>query len=337
MKCFNRLKIYGKNINWFNFFIICLFSTSSWVSTNAIWSELPAFISDLPEHWGITSILTLLSQISQLLIVILFYLFHKSYPNLITYKRTIYFKLVAIILTITLLCFYWNYSFKFNDSKISIGLYIFYFSTSLLDGLSTMVYLPYIGDSFGKDYIVSNYIGESISSSVPSLLIFFQNIPNNEYFCSNQTSNSNLSFSVSSFFGMIDLFLVCCFISFVVLNKRRHKISKSPIVLQNSKNESEEFIQLKKTDKTKSIKIILYIIIFIVSFLIYGVLPGLQTYSTLPYGDSAFNLSINLGNLFLPLAILLSIMTTQISLKLIIIEFIFGLILSILLSKFLIL
>lgn len=342
MKFINELKQYQKNINWFNFFLICLFSTSSWVSTTAIWSELPAIISDLPEHWGITSILTLLGQIAQLLVVIVFYLCHKFFPYVITYKRSIYFKLIAIILTIFLLCFYWDFTLKLNTTTISIGLYIFFFGTSMLDGLSTMVYLPYIRDSFSKQYIVSNYIGESVSSTVPSIIILFQNIPDNEYFCLNQTSNSSLSasnsltFSVSSFISLIGLFLFICLVSFIILDKRRAKIQKSPIVLPQLKLESEEFIESKQKINTESKRVenTLYVLIFIVSFLIYGFLPGIQTYGTLPYSDLAFNLSINLGNLFLPFAIFLSILTTNITLKRIVFEFIFGLILSFLLSKY---
>lgn len=108
----------------------------------AIWSELPAFISDLPEHWGITSVLTLLGQIAQLFIVFVFLFLNKMCPNIFSYKRTIYFKLCAVALTMLLLCFYWNKTTHIGGLNISIGLYIFYFFTSLLDGLSTMIYLP---------------------------------------------------------------------------------------------------------------------------------------------------------------------------------------------------
>ena len=45
---------------------------------------------------------------------------------------------------------------------------------------------------------------------------------------------------------------------------------------------------------------------------------------TLPYGDAAFNFSINLGNLFLPIAVLLSVVTKDITLKQIFFEFLTG-------------
>ncbi len=43
---------------------------------------------------------------------------------------------------------------------------------------------------------------------------------------------------------------------------------------------------------------IFLIISFIISFFLYGILLGLQSYSTLSYGNRAFYLSINLGKAF---------------------------------------
>ena len=53
---------------------------------------------------------------------------------------------------------------------------------------------------------------------------------------------------------------------------------------------------IKQAKEERKEKIILYTIIFWVSFICYGALPGLQSYSTLPYGNNVFNLSVNLSN-----------------------------------------
>lgn len=184
-----------------------------------------------------------------------------------------------------------------------------------------------------------NYIGEAISSSIPSVFIFFQNIPTNEYFCQNQTTvpgsstDYKLNFSVSTYFGSIFGFVILCLVSFIILDKRSSKSRKIILIELKSKNETDEFISerpiVKKNTKEKYF---LLTIIFMLSFLMYGVLPGIQTFSTLPYGDLAFNLSINLGNLFLPFAVILSLISHDISTKKIFFEFVFGTILSGILS-----
>ena len=63
-------------------------------------------------------------------------------PSVVTYRRSVYFKLIAVALTMVLLYFYWNSTTVLLDKRISVGLYLFYFLTSMFDGLSTMVYLP---------------------------------------------------------------------------------------------------------------------------------------------------------------------------------------------------
>lgn len=128
-------------------------------------------------------------------------------------------------------------------------------------------------------------------------------------------------------------FLVSAF-SFVLLNviiKRKTKSTeKADITL-------EQTIEFIDNDKTKNLqsnndkpshtaeKTLLLSCGFIISFFIYGVLLGLQSYSTLSYGHKAFHMSINLGNLLLPVAIFVSIWSYDISLTRFLTEFIFGL------------
>lgn len=42
-------------------------------------------------------------------------------------------------------------------------------------------------------------------------------------------------------------------------------------------------------------KILLFTYGFILSFTSYGILPGLQSYSTLPYGNHVFNYAVNIS------------------------------------------
>ena len=46
-----------------------------------------------------------------------------------------------------------------------------------------MTFLPYIGEHFAKQYIVPLYIGESVSSTVPSLIVFLQGNSEHENTC----------------------------------------------------------------------------------------------------------------------------------------------------------
>jgi hypothetical protein len=98
--------------------------------------------------------------------------------------------------------------------------------------------LPYIGQYFKKEYIIPNYVGESLSSMIPSILGILQGVgietecnnlynKTDEYL--NGTKNFNQSFllthaplkpafSVSTFFFIMFLILLISTISFTLLN-----------------------------------------------------------------------------------------------------------------------
>ncbi len=128
----------------------------------------------------------------------------------------------------------------------------------------------------GKYYIFINIMiwnfwraiffkGEAISSSIPSIIIFFQNIPKNDFFCQNSSQTSyivsspQLNFSVSTYFGSIGLFVLICLLSFIILDQRRAKKRKlsNKIVLTeaNNLNENEEFIQQEPINSNSKEKI----------------------------------------------------------------------------------
>jgi hypothetical protein len=180
--------------------------------------------------------------------------------------------------------------------------------------------LPYLNDFCSKEYIIAYFIGETLSSLIPSAVAFFQGISKNTDSCRlvNKTNAFNLSiktewittkpdpiFSVSTYFFIIFIFMCVSLISFFLVdlkfsNKLKlSKPNKSPIRFE----ENVKFIENNQTlDSTQSsssvdkIEMFIFLIIsFIISFFLYGVLLGLQSYSTLSYGNRAFYLSINLG------------------------------------------
>lgn len=368
---FRNLKNYSKKVNWVTFVLLSLFCISSWVSANSVWSELPFYIIESPEGWRLTSVLTVLAQIAQILPMTVFLLLRKLFPKQITYRKSIYFKVVFEVIACTLLGFFWNKTIVFAGEEISIGLYIISFIMSLLCGLSSLTFLPYIGEHFAKQYIVPLYIGESVSSSIPSLIVFFQGSSDHETSCHKsrtiQTNNDDIltvekkqyfvhqklntsqikqvvsetfktepNFSVSMFFFIITGLMFICSIAFVYVDivYARKKTLKEEIMLKSEtrQKEKEAFIEDDSTventsrieNKNYTEKSTLLVISFFIACFMYGILPGIQPYSTLPYGYESFNLSINLGNLLLPIAVFSSIFSKKDSMKSVVTQFLIG-------------
>lgn len=181
-------------------------------------------------------------------------------------------------------------------------------------------FLPYLNDFCSKEYIIAYFIGETLSSLIPSAVAFFQGISKNVDSCHsvNNTNSSNFSiksewtpvkpepiFSVSIYFFIIFIFMCFSSISFLLVDL---KFSKNVKFIKSKKSstrfeENLKFIENDQTlnsthsspqiDKTETFMFLIFS--FIISFFLYGVLLGLQSYSTLSYGNRAFYLSINLS------------------------------------------
>jgi len=227
------------------------------------------------------------------------------------------------------------------------------------------------------------YIGESVSSSIPSLIVFFQGSTKpdesactkvkesneeilidvkRQYFVHTKHNLSmvkdtgdtvpevlktNPNFSVSIFFLIIAALMLISSVAFVYIDLvyARKKLMKEEIltkidqkqkeikeresfIKQTTKEKKPDFIVEADAELSKNRHLIekatLLVISFFISCFMYGILPGIQPYSTLPYGYSPFHLSINLGNLLLPIAVMSSIFSKKDSMKSIVVQFIVG-------------
>ena len=202
------------------------------------------------------------------------------------------------------------------------------------DGTSTLTFLPYISEHFSKEYIIPNYIGESLSSLVPGMLSLAQGSANDEecFFNAtlNQTTNNtsllvahtSLNFSVSVYFLLMFVLLCISLVSFTLINYlkilKRHRRVQPMIMISkniqsyesNSTNSYADLYNKKEIVGGKAIETVVndqsnrkviflcYFLTFLVSFFYYGILPGIQSYSTLPYGGHIYRYAVNLSNCY---------------------------------------
>jgi len=79
----------------------------------------------------------------------------------------------------------------------------------------------------------------------------------------------------------------------LISDREKVSVSSEGTLASNSDSPSEDrpLYQLNRDEKREIV--ILLSVIFMLSFICYGVLPGLQPYSTLPYGNNIYNYSVN--------------------------------------------
>lgn len=193
--------------------------------------------------------------------------------------------------------------------------------------MSTLTFLPYIGEHYAKEYIIPNYVGESMSSLIPGVLAMIQGFKTEEECILNSTNNTNNSlsfysnktltekvsnqprFSVFLYFILMFVLLLICIVSFSILNfsrlarkARKNKLSWINLDLPSTDELEDESVyqnrqlrfEMEQETKQKEIRFLLFLT-FIVTFVYYGYLPGLLSYSTIPYSNKFFHLSINLS------------------------------------------
>ncbi|CAF0871517.1 unnamed protein product [Brachionus calyciflorus] len=321
-----QLMEYGKKVNWLLFVFICVFTMGSWIDISGIWCELPLIVEELPERWRLPSILTLISQIGQIAPLI-FIIGRRFFPNKFTNANAILIVLTVGALSCFFMAIFWKKTaFIFNEER-SIYLYLSSLSLSLLDSLSTITFLPYVGEFFAKEYIIPNYIGESLSSLIPGILAIIQGVGSPDE-CVNVTSvdNSTITitgvqtkFSVSVYFVLMGILICLSVASFTLINFL-------PYFKNMRKNRQDGYENSLEKDKStlnrhdnNTIRIMLFIS-FLGGFINYGWLPGLMSYSTIPYGGDFMYLAVNLTSCGLTIAVLLSIFSYEVSTKRIILE-----------------
>lgn len=282
-----RLKAYSAKINWTVFILICLFTMGSWIDTYGIWSQLPIITHKLDEKLTLNSKLTVITQIGQLG-PFLFILGHSCAPKTCSFSRVSYLILLVGALSCFLLAFLWDQQLEIQGQKYSIALYLLNFCLSLLDGTSTVVFLPFICENYIREYIIPNYIGESLAAFVPGLLSLIQNL-NNEFShsssimtsCSSSSASSSLSFdhhqnqnssslslpppqeplfSVSTFFLLMSLLLMTSTLAFYLLlnlssskfERQKAAEQKLKCSLLNDNSIDEDSLQISSSSSSSS-------------------------------------------------------------------------------------
>lgn len=210
--------------------------------------------------------------------------------------------------------------------------------------MSTLTFLPYIGEFFEKEYIIPNYIGESFSSLIPAVLAMIQGYKdedcsnfitaNSTNFTTNYTKYYKPKYSVFLYFLLMFFLLLISILAFSALHyteyarkarKKRFSWVAAQFAISDEiedettiRNQQIEF-ELNQKEKKREIRF-LFILTFMVTFVYYGFLPGLLSYSTIPYSNQFFHLAINLSNILLPFSIIISIFSYQVSIQRIVLE-----------------
>lgn len=306
----------------------------------------------MPESWKLPSMIGAVAQFGQIGPIMLYVMKCQMFSccpgRFLTIRKKrvpdryiIYGLFLIGLVSLAVIALFWDKTVWISGKHRSLPFFFGVFFLAILDCSCTIVFLTYIG-KFKENYVTALYIGEGISSLIPSLFALAQGTGGEEKCTNNATSSItsknytifvdqtffknettstrdsiNPNFSVSVYFWLLFVTLFISLASFTALDKvpyfTKHKISKKipeqryddddineeestqNKPLKNVDNKDSFAINSIKNKHSKKSKYLLYTAITLVSFLLYGFIPGLSSYAAQPYGPRVMHLSVTLG------------------------------------------
>nr|XP_003707438.1 PREDICTED: solute carrier family 52, riboflavin transporter, member 3-A-like [Megachile rotundata] len=319
--------------------LITLFGISAWIGTNGIFIQTSVLINTLPESWALPAYLVLVIQAANF--GPLFYTILQHFKCKINEFWWISCLLISGTIAMGLLSFFYSVTTVIAGNEHSVILFILTFFSALVGCFSSVLFMPYLRN-YQENYLISYFIGEGLSGVLPSIVALIQGVGNNSNCTKSQndtTDFSDLKFSLKNYFLFIFVILFLSLSAFVILEcssfvKKRKNLQKSFGTVSNMKKvnishvhyasdmqtnpplEEDSFLHNNKY-LTKQMQQYLFVLLGTCCFFSNGFFPSVQSYSCLPYGNIAYQLSITFAQFANPLVCLLAFWLKISSIKII--------------------
>lgn len=317
----------------------CAFGLGSWVVVNGLWVELPLIVKTLPEGWDLPSYLTVIIQLANLgpLVVTLT---HKLCPGRLKEHYVIFPVLSIGVVSCVLLGFFWDRTTVVAGAPRSTAFLTITFFLSMLDCTSSVTFLPFM-NQFPAEYVSTYFIGEGLSGFIPGVVALAQGVglskcvntsvpagnSTNETTWVMQTEYLPPNFSTEVFFFILAAMVCISLAAFTMLYRlpRSYELSTDNLMTEASTSSSssldnpaaefdeddvskaeeksqDEVVALGRPEHTVYQLTFIYCLVVWINSLTNGLLPSVQTFSCIPYGNLAYHLSAALSSVANPMA-----------------------------------
>lgn len=321
--------------------LACLFGMGSWVSINGLWVELPLLVPQVPEGWYLPSYLSVLIQMANVgpLFVTLM---HRFRPRVLNETMVIYVIICLGTVASFLLGFFWKETSTVAGTPHSVALFILTFFLAAVDCTSSVTFLPFmmhLKPQYLTTYFIGEGVSGLLPAVVALFqgVGIVQCLNSSQPLNPNLTSSNSsdlqaeyqpANFSVEVFFFFLSAMMLVCLLAFLLLNYHP-AVAKDYTNSQDSQDQNsakETYQKHKRWDEQKpmidlntptnhkrrssfgkgtySWMQVLYIfgILCWINALTNVVLPSVQSYSCMPYGNKAYHLSATMAAVSNPLA-----------------------------------
>lgn len=305
--------------NLFVDLLIASFGSSTWIGITGIYLQLPQFIQMAPEGWNLSSYIGLLLQSGNFATLI--YLLATKWcaqKMVVDNVFLIYLTLGIGCLAAMCMVFFCSNTVMMAGKPRSIPLFICTILFSIVGCFSSVIFLPYMS-RFRETYLLTYLFGRAMSSFTSSILALVQGVGITQCVNNNNTVQySEPLFQPRDYFLFVFCMLILSLIAFILLNKMRvckdeTEIASStdcsetsPMKNHNYKNANEyQSISIDVLHRSATSFNYLLILLGVISFLVFGFLPGLEPFACAPYGPKTYHLSVICSSIVSPTVFLL--------------------------------
>lgn len=305
-----------------------IFGIGSWIGVNSMFLQFPLLVSSAPEGWSLPSYLVIIIQIANIG-PIAYTLFQKFSAVKLNDTYVIYaLYLVGLLATICMITLYKEVAFVAGEYR-SVALFASAFGFAIVGCTSSVLFMPYMG-RFKEIYLITYLVGEGLSGLLPSIFALIQGVGGNSVCMPSPTDPNDLVeftpdplFGTDVFFGIITILISISAIAFVLLNNLRFcKDEYAHVTIgegndyqyEDDRKQSERSTQSNNStiaDVPKVLSsrnyIFLMFVMAVVSMFGSGIFPSFQSYSCMPYGNTAYHFSVTLSLIANPLACLMAV------------------------------
>lgn len=292
------------------------FGISAWIGITATFLQLPQIVQTAPEGWNLPSYIVILTQSGN--IASLIYIIYEKWSTVkFDDVNLIYSTLGIGCVASILMAFYYQNTVYFANQERSIPLFVFTAMFAIVGCLSSVLFMPFMG-RFRGIYLVTYMFGQGLNGLLSSVLSLVQGVGSPQCIKNGTTNETSIAhsqplFEPKYYFLFVFGVLILSFIAFVLLNKldvckkeyaEAHRCEIETVPSNGVNGADYQPIPTDAFHISPANYWYLMFIISAVSCLTYGILPGIQSFSCLSYGPSAYHLSTTLSSIANPLACL---------------------------------
>ncbi|XP_003802391.1 solute carrier family 52, riboflavin transporter, member 2 [Otolemur garnettii] len=315
--------------------LVALFGMGSWAAVNGIWVELPVVVKDLPEGWSLPAYLSVCVALGNLglLVVTLWRRLALSKGE----RAPIQVVQVLSVVATALLASLWHHKATVAGQLHSVAFLALALVLALACCASNVTFLPFLS-RMPPPFLRSFFLGQGLSALLPCVLALVQGVGRLE--CSAAPTNSTPGpplnvpehFSASTFFWALSALLVTSAAAFqglllllpsptsvptggprpglqVGASGVEEEEEKEASLLQESPSQVASATSSPDPEACRLLSArsaCMLGLLAITNALTNGVLPAIQSFSSLPYGRLAYHLAVVLGSASNPLACFLA-------------------------------